>query len=615
MTGDINGKLGATPLGANRCNFVVWAPFCYSVDVHLISPVERYVRLKNVGSGYFSGIVENVPIGSRYLYRLNGSSEFPDPASRLQPDGVHNASEVIDHSFEWSDHSWRGIPLSDFIIYELHVGAFSSSGSFDGVIEQLDYLVDLGITAIELMPVAQFSGPRNWGYDGVYPYAVQNSYGGHVGFKRLVDACHNEGIAVILDVVYNHLGPEGNYSGNFGPYYSDRYKTFWGPALNFDGPLSDEVRRFFIENALSWIENFHVDALRLDAVHCIYDFSATHILRELTDEVHEASDRLGRRVWVIAESDLNDSRVLTAPELGGYGLDAQWNDDFHHSLHTLITDERTGYYQDFGKVKHLVRALEQGFVFSGEYSFYRRRSHGNSSRAIPLKKFVVFSQNHDQIGNRPSGDRLSANVSFETLKLAASLVLLSPSIPLLFMGEEYGEKSPFPFFVSYSDKDLVRAVRRGRRADLKELWGRVDPLDPQDQSTFLAARLNIEFSKQRPHATLLQFYKWLIAFRKTQKALFLDSINTSVVHSEKHLFLALFYHGNFHEISILFNFKSDHQELCVPLKPGAWSKVMDSSDELWGGPVKTSSDKIKSDGEAMIGLVPRSVLILKLDCK
>jgi maltooligosyltrehalose trehalohydrolase len=418
-------------------------------------------------------VVQGVKPGTRYFYRLDGNTERPDPASKFQPEGVHGPSQVIDPHFVWEELHWSGIPFSHYVLYELHVGTFTAQGTFDAIVPHLDELKDLGITSIEIMPVAQFPGDRNWGYDGVYPGAVQNSYGGPEGLKRLIDACHQRGLAVTLDVVYNHLGPEGNYLCDFGPYFTDRYHTPWGAAINFDGPDSDAVRRFFIENALSWVTEFRLDALRLDAVHGIFDFSALHFLQELAAAVHEQAERLNRRIYVIAESDLNDVRLVSSPELGGYGLDAQWNDDFHHALHTLLTGERTGYYEDFGRIQDLAKAFAEGFVYSGAYSPARRRRHGNTSKDLAADRFVVCAQNHDQVGNRLKGDRLSALVSFEGLKLAAAVVLLSPFIPLLFMGEEYGETAPFPYFVSHSDPDLIEVVRRGRRAEFAMCRGRM----------------------------------------------------------------------------------------------------------------------------------------------
>ena len=412
----------------------------------------------------------------------------------LPPDfslrGVHGPSEIIDPRFPWEDDSWNGLPLSKYLLYELHVGAFTPDGTFKAIIPYLDYLLNLGITAVEIMPVAQFPGSRNWGYDGVYPYAAQNSYGGPDALKRLINACHLRGMAVVLDVVYNHLGPEGNYLWDFGPYFTDKYKTPWGPAINLDGPFSDEVRKFFIENALHWVTDFHIDALRVDAVHGMLDFSARHFLEELADVVHEQGERLARRVYVMSEGDLNDSRIIRSRDVGGYGLDAQWNDDFHHALHALLTHERSGYYGDFGELRHMIKALRDGFVYSGEYSAYRKRRHGNQSADLPARRFVVFCQNHDQVGNCAMGARLTQLVTMEGLKLAAGTVLLSPFIPLLFMGEEYGETSPFPYFVSHSDQSLVEAVRKGRREEFKAFEWPGEPPDPQAESTFMSAKVD-----------------------------------------------------------------------------------------------------------------------------
>ncbi len=433
--------LGATYLGEDQCGFLVWAPLIDLVEVRILSPEERMVPLEKVSRGYHYGVVPGVKPGTRYSYRLDGNTERPDPASKFQPEGVHGPSQVIDPQFAWEALHWSGIPFSHYVLYELHVGTFTAPGTFEAIVPYLDGLKGLGITSIMIMPVAQFPGDRNWGYDGVCPFAVQNSYGGPDGFKRLIDACHQRGLAVILDVVYNHLGPEGNYFHDFGPYLTNQYRTPWGPAINFDGTDSDEVRRFFIENALYWVTEFRLDALRLDAVQGIFDSSALHFLQELAATVHEQAERLNRRIYVIAESDLNDVRIVRSPELGGYGLDAQYNDDFHHALHTLLTGERIGYYKDFGRVQDLAKAFAEGFVYSGVYSPTRRRRHGNSSKTLAARRLVVFAQNHDQVGNRL---RLSALVSFEGLKLAAAAVLLSPFIPLLFMGEEYGETAPFP---------------------------------------------------------------------------------------------------------------------------------------------------------------------------
>jgi len=517
--------LGAWPVGSSKVHFRVWAPYAKRVSIDLVGqsqlPIHLPVQMKPCERGYFEATVLGIEPGTRYRYVLNGQKACPDPASRFQPDGVHGPSAVIDpDAFPWSDHSWSGIPLQRFIIYELHVGTFTREGTFQAIIPLLDYLQnDVGVTAIELMPVAQFPGARNWGYDGVSPFAVQSSYGGPEGLKAFVNACHEKGIAVVLDVVYNHLGPEGNYLGEFGPYFTDRYRTPWGCAINYDGPDSDEVRAYFINNALYWVTEFHIDALRLDAIHGIFDCSAGHILRELTEAVHAQADRLGRVVHVIAESDLNDVRVIAPIAEGGYGLDGQWNDDFHHALHTVLTGERTGYYEDFGRLDQLATALQEGFVYSGQRSSFRRRRHGNSSIPRPLSQFVVFAQNHDHVGNRAGGERLSTLVPREALKVAAAACLLAPNIPLLFMGEEYGETAPFQYFTDHGDPALAEAVRKGRRAEFASFAWEGEVPDPQDPATFERSRVHPGPQTQAEHVQLLRWYHWFIDLRKSVPAL------------------------------------------------------------------------------------------------
>ncbi|MBE0556970.1 MAG: malto-oligosyltrehalose trehalohydrolase, partial [Proteobacteria bacterium] len=435
--------------------------------------------------GYWSVDVQDLQAGAKYWYRLNGTSLRPDPASHAQPDGVHGPSQIVDHrSFRWSDRTWKGIPLERLVIYELHVGTFTPEGTFEAIVPRLAELHSSGITAIELMPLAQFPGHRNWGYDGTYPYAVQNTYGGAQELKILVDACHRMGLAVILDVVYNHLGPEGNYLREYAPYFTDQYRTPWGMAVNFDGPHSREVRAYFIQNALHWLGNYHIDGLRLDAVHAIYDQSAIPFLRQLSEDVGRFRKETGRNCHLIAESDLNDPRMIRPPELGGFGMDAQWSDDFHHSMHALLTGERAGYYADFGGIHHLATALGEGFVYTGQYSHYRKRIHGDSVLDRPPAQLVIACQTHDQVGNRKHGDRLSTLVSFEALKASRALHLLSPYIPLLFMGEEYAEERPFLYFVSHTDEALIEAVRKGRREEFAGFQWDSNLPDPQDPETF-----------------------------------------------------------------------------------------------------------------------------------
>ncbi|GAB4388243.1 MAG: malto-oligosyltrehalose trehalohydrolase [Thermodesulfovibrionales bacterium] len=572
---------GAHYLGDGRTRFIVWAPFRSRVDLKLLGPPESVLRMERAKDGYFEAVAEAAP-GARYLYVLDGEMERPDPASHFQPDGVHRPSAVVDHgAFRWEDGSWRGVPLEDYIIYELHVGAYTAGGTFQDIIPRIPYLKDLGVTAVEIMPVAQFPGWRNWGYDGVHPYAVQNSYGGPDGLKRLVNALHGAGLAVVMDVVYNHLGPEGNYLRDFGPYFTDRYRTPWGDAVNFDGPWSDEVRKFFIGNALHWFEAYHVDALRIDAVHGIFDFSARHLLDELREAVHSRFQ--DRAAYVIAESDLNDVRLITPPERGGYGLDAQWNDDFHHCVHTLLTGEDKGYYRDFGRLWQMAKAIGEGFVYSGQYSEFRKRRHGNSSAVRPPGQLVVFSQNHDQVGNRMLGDRLSTLVDLEKLKLAAGLVVLSPSIPLLFMGEEYGEPAPFQYFISHSDEALIEAVRKGRKEEFRDFQWEGEVPDPQDLATFERSKVNTDLSGQGVHRLILDYYKTLISVRKRFSAFRSPGRDEVKAHYSDGDGVVIYRLGTGAEaVLCAAGFNEAPARVKNPFG-GRWSLVLDSSSPAWAG--------------------------------
>lgn len=577
-------ELGAVYLKNNHCTFKVWAPNARQVEVLLLTPGERLLPLQMEGD-YFCGQGGDIPPGSLYFYRLNGEVDRPDPASRSQPQGVHGPSQVVTLEFPWNDQTWVGLPLQDYVIYELHVGTFTPEGSFDAVIPRLERLQELGVTAVELMPVAQFPGSRNWGYDGVFPFAVQYSYGGPEALRRLVNACHQRGLAVILDVVYNHLGPEGNYLRDFGPYFTQRYQTPWGEAINFDGPGGDEVRRYFISNALYWITDFHIDALRLDALHAVIDQSARPFLAELAEAVHLQAARLGRRVYLIAESDLNDVRHLQASEIGGYGLDSHWLDDFHHALHTLLTRETGGYYQDFGGWEHLAASYRQGFVYAGQYSTFRRRRHGSSSQVIPPYRFIAFAQNHDQIGNRLNGERLSQLVSFEALKLAAAAVILSPFTPLLFMGEEYGEKAPFLYFISHTDPDLIEAVRRGRAQEFAHFDWESPPPDPQASETFERSRLEIGLLKQPEGRYLWQYYQKLLEIRREMIATVdLGSYYPEVQMLQPAAVLSLKYSRNNHYYWVFFGFSDRPQVFDPQLPAGTWRLRLASAESRWGGP-------------------------------
>lgn len=587
-------RIGAHYSNKGECEFTVWAPFLKGVDLKIVSPRKKIVPMEKDALGYWRTKVDDMSPETLYFYRLEDDRDRPDPASHSQPKGVHGPSRVIDHSlFRWTDRTWSGIPPSDMIIYELHIGTFTNEGTFEVVIPRLRELGRLGVNALELMPVAQFPGDRNWGYDGAYPFAVQNSYGGPEGLKKLVNACHRNGMAVILDVVYNHLGPEGNYLRDYGPYFTDRYKTPWGMAVNFDDAYCNEVRNFFMENALHWFRDYHMDALRLDAIHGITDFSARPFLQELAGMVRSFSDAGGRRVYLIAESDLNDSGVVRPEKAGGYGIHALWNDDFHHSLHTLLTGEKDGYYMDFGRTGHLAKALEEGFVYTGEYSEFRRRNHGNSAADLPPHQFIVFSQNHDQTGNRMLGERLTTLVSFESLKLAAGVVLLSPYIPLLFMGEEYGEESPFLYFISHLDPDLVESVRKGRSEEFKAFRWKGEPPDPQSIGTFQKSKIQWEKRETANHGILLEFYKYLIRLRREMPVLSsLDARRLNAEGRENDRILLSTRWKDENRILCVFNFNECERDIDIKAPRGGWKRILDSSEKRWEGPGQLTPDVI-----------------------
>jgi maltooligosyltrehalose trehalohydrolase len=579
-----SNRLGAVYLGDNRCNFRVWAPKAGTVEVHLLEPKERLLPLSKNGD-YFTGMLEPFPPGSLYRYRLNGQMDRPDPASSFQPQGVHGPSQVVSLDFPWDDQAWIGLRLRDYVIFEIHIGTYTPESTFEAVIPRLSQLRDLGVTALELMPVAQFPGESNWGYDGVYPYAVQNSYGGPQGLQRLVNACHKQGLAVILDVVYNHLGPEGNYLADFGPYFTAQYRTPWGEAINFDQADGDQVREFFINNALYWITEYHIDALRLDALHAVVDTSARPFLAELAQAVKEQAGRLGRRVFLMAESDINDVKHLRPREVHGFGLDSHWLDDFHHALHTLLTGEDDGYYSDFGSLDHLAKAYQEGFVYSGQYSRYRRRRHGSSACEIRPYRFIAFAQNHDQVGNRLLGERLSRLTSLAGLKLAAAAVILSPFTPLLFMGEEYGETAPFYYFISHGDTELIVAVRQGRVQEFADFGWEDNPLDPQSTATFHNSRLQAELSQKEPNRSLWRYYQELLKIRREM----LDAVSLGEYFPQVDIFpkqavLTLHYAKGDNRYGVWLCFSDRPEVVTLPPGPGAWKLRLNSAATSWAGP-------------------------------
>ncbi|HYP23779.1 MAG TPA: malto-oligosyltrehalose trehalohydrolase [Actinomycetota bacterium] len=492
--------------------FRVWAPAPERVE--LVLRGERHGMSRD-DRGWWSADAD-ASHGDGYGFSLDGGDPLPDPRSPWQPGGVHGFSRVVDHSsYEWRDADWRGRPLASAVVYELHTGTFTPEGTFESAIERLDHLVRLGVTHVELLPVAQFPGDRGWGYDGVDLFAPHESYGGPEGLKRLVDACHERGLGVIMDVVYNHLGPAGNYLGSYGPYFTDRYATPWGQAVNFDGPGSVEVRRFFVDNALMWLRDYHCDGLRLDAIHAILDASAIHVLEEMQLRVEELEAHLDRDLFLIAESDLNDPRVVNRREAGGYGLDAQWSDDFHHALHSVLTGETDGYYADFGTIGHVAKALREAFVHAGTYAEYRGRIHGRPAVGLPGYRFLGYLQDHDQIGNRAVGERSSALMSPDLLKVGAALVLTSPFVPMLFMGEEWGATAPFLYFTAHEDAELGKAVSEGRKREFAAFGWDPDSIpDPQDRSTYERSKLDWGELDEQPHADLLDWHRSLIALRR-----------------------------------------------------------------------------------------------------
>ena len=487
------------------------------------APGREHAEARRRGEGWWVLEDGGLGAGTDYAFSVDGGAPRPDPRSRWQPYGVHGPSRVVEGRGDPAPDGgggWRGFHLPSAVLYELHVGTFTPEGTFDGAVTRLDALVELGVTAVSLMPVNAFPGRHGWGYDGVGLYAVHEPYGGPAGLRRFVAACHERGLGVILDVVYNHLGPSGNYLGEFGPYFTDRYATPWGAAPNLDGADSPEVRRFFLDNALFWLREYGIDGLRLDAVHAIVDTSAVHLLEELAAEVAGLAAAVGRPLWLIAESDLNDPRLLWSPERGGYGLDAQWSDDFHHALHAAITGETAGYYADFGSLDDVARALRHAWVYAGRHSPHRRRRHGRPATGLSGHRFLGYLQNHDQVGNRARGERIGQLVGPELQKVAAALVLTAPFVPMIFQGEEWAASSPFQYFTDHADPALGRAVREGRRGEFAGFgWAPEEVPDPQDHATYLRSRLDWAERDDAPHADVLAWYRTLVALRRRHPAL------------------------------------------------------------------------------------------------
>ncbi len=582
-------------LTPDGCRFRVWAPHRSRCELSLVEPIRRLYSMEREGPGYWTVTVPEAKPGWLYRYRLDGSEEFPDPASRCQPQGVHGPSQVVDPSFPWTDRSWAGLALPDYVLYELHVGTFTPEGSFTAILPRLPELSELGIRAIEIMPVAQFPGRRNWGYDGVYPFAVQTSYGGIAGLKTLINGCHEAGLAVVLDVVYNHLGPEGNYLSQFGPYFTDSYRTPWGAAVNFDEAGSDEVRRFFFHNAHRWFDEFHVDALRLDAIHAIHDESAFPFLEELALRTREWERELGRPLLLFAETDRNDPR-LVRPRPAGLGLPAQWCDDFHHALHGLLTGEKQAYYVDFHGATDLAKSFSQGYVLDGRFSVFRQRRHGAPPLGIGRDQLVVFAQNHDQVGNRAHGDRLADLVDFPSQKLAAVSLLLSGFVPLLFMGEEYGERRPFPYFVDHQDRELLEAVRDGRKrefAAFHDVAG-VDIPDPALEATFASAVLQWECRHAGSHGTLWELHRELLALRRRFPALPPGETRVSAEADEEKRIVRFRRRSATAGLIGFLNFSRELRSVAIPADLSGAEKIFDTEEPRWLGTNALAPDRLEA---------------------
>jgi maltooligosyltrehalose trehalohydrolase len=577
--------LGALP-GPGGTRFRVWAPRRRRVEVRVLGPdLPRLAGLAPGPGGLFDGVAADVAAGARYLYRLDGGIERPDPVSRSQPDGVHAPSEVVDPAaFPWSDGGWRGVPLSDLRFYELHVGTFTAEGTFDAVVPLLPELRELGITAIELMPIAEFPGSRNWGYDGVHLFAPQSTYGGPAGLRRLVDAAHRLGLAVVLDVVYNHFGPEGNYLAEYGPYVSERHRTPWGEAINYDGDGAAGVRRHVIGSACAWVREYHVDGLRLDAVHAIVDASPTHLLADLGEAVRAEACAAGREAHVIAESNRNERQIVLPRGQGGHGLASQWSDDLHHALRVTLTGARGGYYDDFpGGLDDLEVALREAWVYQGRLSRYRGFVLGTPAAGLPGEAFIVFAQNHDQVGNGGGGARLVTRAPLAAVKLAAATVLTAPYLPLLFMGEEYGETAPFTFFTSFTDAGLGEAVRAGRRREYARFAWTVEPPDPQAAATRDACRLDRARRHEPPQSWIAAWYRALLRLRAGHPALRAPDRERARLTRTARV-LALHRWAETGETAlVLLGFAAAPGRVEVPVPPGPWALALDSERPEFGG--------------------------------
>ena len=619
--------------------FRVWAPFAKSVAVITAEPgdpagpgdlaepagtgaggeaeagaagreADQVTELTTGAGGWWTAEVPGAGHGTDYAFRLDGAAEeLPDPRSAWQPYGVHGRSRVVDHGrFAWTDHGWRGVPLAGSVLYELHVGTFTPEGTFDAAIDRLDHLVGLGVDAVELLPVNAFPGRHGWGYDGVSIFAVHDPYGGPDGLKRFVDAAHARGLGVLMDVVYNHLGPDGNYLGRFGPYFTERYATPWGAAVNLDDAGSDETRAFILDNTVTWLRDYHCDGLRVDAVHALLDSRATHVLEELSAVVHRLGVHQRRPLFLVAESDLNDPRMISPVEAGGHGMDGQWADDIHHALWATLSGERQGYYGDFGSLATLAKAFEGGFVHDGTYSTFRRRTHGRKiPRSVPASRLVTFLQDHDQVGNRASGDRAAATLSDGLLRVGAALLLTGPFTPMLFMGEEWGATTPWAYFTDHQADWLAQAVRDGRRSEFAAHgWSPEDVPDPQAEATFTGSKLDWSQPAAEPHHGLLDWYRRLVRLRHTVPAVADPSWDgVRCAFDEQGQWFVLYRGGPPAEVAVVCNLSGTRQSIPVDVQKQG-GVVLDVLAASTPGFVY-QPDSVETDGESVVvtRLLPR----------
>lgn len=572
--------IGVRPT-ADGTHISVWAPEAKTVQCQ-VEDQETLITLDRKEYGYWEIKTNALKAGDQYKFVLDGKA-YPDPASYYQPDGVHGASQVVDLSFNWTDGDYKVPAMKDLIIYEMHIGTFTNTHDFQGTIDKLPYLKKLGINAIEIMPIAQFPGERNWGYDGVFPFAVQDSYGGPKAFQQLVDAAHAQDIAIVLDVVYNHFGPEGNYAPNYGPYFTDKYGTPWGSAINFDDAYSHGVRDFVLANVRMWFADYHVDALRIDAAHALKDWSASHILQDIRKETNAWIEEQERDHYLIVECDLNDKRYLESLEKNGFAMDGQWVDEFHHALRVAAGGKPDGYYSDFHGVADLAKSLQHGYVYTGQYSEHRQKFFGTDSIGITGDHFVVFSQNHDQTGNRMLGERSSMLFSADMQRLMALTVMASPFVPMLFMGEEWSASTPFQYFVHHSDEELIEAVRKGRKEEFKSFQSDAEAPDPQSETTFADCVLKWDEIDSGAHQQMLAYYEALISFRKANSILRqVDRSLVTVQYDESKSVIVLSYAFEDQLMVGLLNFSSAAQTVSLD-SAYSWERIWDTSDPAWGG--------------------------------